>query len=267
MKIQRLYRIFSICIQDALQYRSEAFVWFLLSMFNTLSALLLWVSGFANKSITGDGISLPSIQLYYLFLLVVSSSLLSHIEESVARYDIKEGKLVSYLLKPFSYFWMKFFGEVPWRIMGLVFSCIAMFIFSNVFHIHLPTPSLILIPGIVIVCLLALFLSFMFKMVISLVAFWITEGWALFEIVDVLIVIFAGSIMPLQFFPEWIRSIATILPFSYMIYFPVQALLGALTLQDLGRVILIQGMWIGIFTLVQQTLWKKGINLFTGVGQ
>src|SRR5579859_4302025 len=120
----RYLGVFLVSIQDAVAGRSIEFVWFLLTIVNTMSVLLLWTAGFSNKSITGK-ISLPSVELYYIFLLFGAQVLMSHVEEVVSREDIKEGGLTKYLVKPISYFWFRFFCEIPWRISGFFFSFIA----------------------------------------------------------------------------------------------------------------------------------------------
>jgi ABC-2 type transport system permease protein len=85
--------------------------------------------------------------------------------------------------------------------------------------------------------------------------------------VEAVILVFAGMLMPLEFLPPAIRQIAFSLPFSYIIYFPLVAFQGKLTAMESVRTIGIQVVWIVILLGIYQLLWKKGIRLFTGLGQ
>lgn len=264
--LSRYGHMFSIAMQDALQSRSTALIWFLYALLNTMAALLLWVAGFANNSIAGE-ISLSYIQLYYVLMLVANSSLLSHIEEDVAAQDIKEGGLVKYLLKPVSYFWYKFVIELPWRVMGAIFSISALVVLSFFLPLRLPIPSPLTLVLIVVTMGLTVLLSFVYKMVISMSAFWFTEGWAFFEVMEAVVLFIAGYVMPLALLPSWLQGIAFALPFAYMIYLPVQALTGQLSDLQILQGMAMQILWILILGAIYRMAWKRGLSRFTGVGQ
>lgn len=262
----RYYRMFAISMEDALQARSLAFLWFLYGLINTMSVLLLWIAGFAAGGVKGD-MGLPYVQLYYVLILVGNSALMSHVEESVARYDIKEGQLVKHLLKPISYYWYRFSTEIPWRFLGGFFSLIGLLIFSLLFRFHVPTPTPLTLMLLPLVLIFSIMLSFTYKMALSLSAFWITEGWALFEVMEAMVIIIAGYVMPLSFFPLWIQRLALALPFAYMVYLPVQMLTGQLSVLQLFQGIGMQVLWLTVLVMLYKFAWKKGIPLFTGVGQ
>jgi len=134
----RYLRIFSIYFQDAFVQKSRSFVWFLLSLTGPFMFLLFWTGAKVTKN---AGFNLSAISSYYFLLTIASSLLMAHIENEVGIIDIHEGGLVNYLLKPFSYFWLKFFLEIPWRILqsimgGIVFLLLILF-FISVKTIHL----------------------------------------------------------------------------------------------------------------------------------
>jgi ABC-2 type transport system permease protein len=73
--------------------------------------------------------------------------------------------------------------------------------------------------------------------------------------------------MPLAFLPDWLERIASMLPFAYMIYFPVIAFEGKLTLIELLQILGVQCVWIGVFFFVYKALWRAGLKKYTAVGQ
>jgi len=177
--------------------------------------------------------------------------------------------LVKHLMHPISYFWFRFWTEIPWRVGGFTMSLLGLLIMMLLFHLHLsiPLPALVNIVPICVLLILALFLSYCYKIVLSLTTFWILEGWALFEFMDIAVIFLAGYLMPLPFFPDWVQKIAFALPFAYMIYMPVQAVMGQLDLTHLLTAIGMQLLWIGILVCLYKLMWKRGLAIFTGVGQ
>jgi len=214
------------------------------------------------------GWSLSEVTSYYLLLSVAGSFLIAHIDESVAIEDIYEGGLVKYVIRPFSYFWDLFFGELSWRIfqgligigilfiIGISFQLLISFV-SSPLHIFMTFISF----------LLAYTLSFLFKMILGFSAFWLTEFRGIQSSAEIILLIFAGFIVPLQFLPTQIKEISFLLPFAYMVYFPILAIQGRLEYVELLGVLGMQILWIGFFACVYRLMWNRGIKLFTGVGQ
>lgn len=264
----RYVRIFLLHFQDAFQNRGRSFVWFLLSLINPLMVLLFWRGAFQSGGSPLSGWTYESITGYYLLLVIAGSFLQVHIEEDIARRDIQSGFLSSYLVRPLPYVVRKFFEELPWRIIQGSFGIVVFFVFSFVLKggfvfVH----DAVSIAASTLIVLLAFFVSFLFKMILGISALWVTEYSGLQELVGVIDIIFAGFIMPLALFPSLIRTISYILPFSYMIYFPIVSFLGKLTPQETLETIGIQLVWILIFWIIYQRLWKMGIKKFTGIGQ
>lgn len=264
----RYVRIFFIHFQEAFYERGRSFVWFLIPLIDALLILAFWIGALKEKGSLGSDWTLSSISSYYFLLIIAGSFLMMHIEEEVAQHDIQQGGLVRYLLRPFSYFWFKFFNEISWRIIqgfyALIVFLLFVFFFGNFVELS-SSPQILFLSGIIII--LALFLSFTFKMIFGLSAFWITDYTGAQQIVDVVLIVFGGFVIPLEFFPDILKRVAYILPFSYMTYFPIIALQGKLALFELLRVIVIQSAWLGGFWLLYRFLWDRGVKEFTAVGQ
>jgi len=258
-------RIFLLCLQDATAYRSVSFLWFVLSVFNTLSILLLWNAAFFSGGVKDISLTITSVQTYYVFLLLASASFLSYIEEEVANRDIQEGNLVNYLLKPFPYLHMKFLHELSWRLQQGVWTLLVIGIAFVFFHIHGAVLSPLQAVLAVVVCMLALCISFLLKIVMGMSAFWLTDSRVIFEAGEFVFAVFAGSLMPLDFFPPLIRQISLMMPFAYVLYVPIKALQGALPPQELLKMIGIQCLWVLLFSGMYMVIWKRGVKGFTGV--
>ena len=192
----------------------------------------------------------------------------SHIEEDVAEFDIQQGDLVRYLIRPFPYYWIKFIEEIPYRILQgsygiIIMITVAVFFGKFIYLTH--DPIMIFATGIMII--MAFFISFTMKMSLGLSAFWFKDSRGFFELVTIALIIFSGGIIPLYLFPKTIQTIAYILPFSYTAFFPIIALQGQLTYLQLFQVIGMQILWFGVFISIYRFMWSQGIKEFTAFGQ
>ncbi|MBI4062557.1 ABC-2 family transporter protein [Candidatus Gottesmanbacteria bacterium] len=250
-----------------LQYRSTNVVWFLISFYHPLILLLFWSIMYKEHGEVLTGWSLPSIASYYIFLIAASSLLVVHIEED-AYEDIQRGDLSIYLMKPFSYFWIKFMSELPWRLLqgfyGFVAIVLLITIFGIILNMSLSLSSILLF---VVIAILGYFVSFMFKMLLLLAAFWMTDTSALRNLVEIILLIGMGFVVPIQFLPDTIRQIAITLPFAYMVYYPVIVLTSRLSSAEYLRIISMQLLWIGSFALIYRWMWVNGIKKFSAVGR
>ena len=104
-------KIILLHFEHIIEHRARSFVWFLLALINPLILILFW-RGASQENIASQ-ISLPELTAYYFFLIFGVTFLMAHVEEDVAYYDIKQGNLVRYLLRPISYYWIKFYEENP----------------------------------------------------------------------------------------------------------------------------------------------------------
>ena len=231
----QFFKIMFLHFEGIFEHRFRSLIWFLIPVVNVLPMILFWTTAIQNNP--NISWSMKSLNSYYLMLIIAMSMLISHIEEDVAETDIKQGELSRYLLKPFPYYWIKLFEEIPYRILqglyGIGLFLLFSLVFSNFFQINLN--SGIIFFGLVSSAL-AFLLSFTFKMIVGYTAFWMTDNRSVAEAVYILTIILAGQVVPLDLFPSQLRGIVTLLPFASMIYFPVVIFLGKVTLEEfLGK--------------------------------
>lgn len=264
----RYLRIFLLNFQIVIAERARSFVWFLAVLIPPFVLYLYWRGALLSQGGNIAGWTLSTISTYYLMLIVASACLMAHIEENVSREDIQQGELTKFLVKPFSYYILKFFLETPWRILegfyGFIVLFLFVFFFKNLFIIATDVETLILSAVIVV---LAYILSFTFKMIIGLSAFWFTDVGGFFQLVEAIIFLCSGLLLPLSLLPDMLAKVAYVLPFAYMIYFPIISLQGTQNVGQLMHIILMQLIWIAIMAYLYSVLWKNGIRKFTGIGQ
>ena len=64
---------------------------------------------------------------------------------------------------------------------------------------------------------------------LGLVTFWTTRVGALFSLYIVLELLLSGRLVPLTLMPDWVQTLAWLLPFRWTFYFPIETLVGDLS--------------------------------------
>lgn len=248
------------------QDRSRSLVFFLITLIQPLLLIAFWKAAFKATNHTGE-FTYNAISTYYL-LIILFSTLIPWVEESVSKDDILQGKLSQYILRPYSYYWFKFIEELPYRFLQFIYSLIVISLLSIIFQVRIwESVSTRYIGYTGIIFVLSYLLMFNYKMVIGLLAFWMKEVTGTLNLSATIMFIFAGFIMPLTLLNSSIFAIANSLPFAYMVYYPVTALQGHLPLEKIYQVIGLQSAWLLFFTLLLQFTWKKGLQTFSSFGQ
>src|SRR5579872_2413645 len=97
----RYGKIFLLNFQRTFMFKSMSFVWFLCALVDIGIIIFFWNGATSGKYIAGW--SFDELLTYYLFALVAGQFLMPHQEQDIAVLHIKQGGLVTFLLKPFSY--------------------------------------------------------------------------------------------------------------------------------------------------------------------
>lgn len=265
--MRRLTNILLLHFLDVFESRSRAFVWFLTTILYPMLLLLFW-QGVKTKTY-GYGWNSTSISSYYFSLTIAFSLLISHIEEQISQIDIREGMLAMYLMRPISYFWKKFFEELPYKLLqgsyGFIFCLLVILIVGK--NIFTFTNDYFLLAFGIILLTNGLMLSFSLKMIMGILTFWFLDIRGFYELIYMIEMIFSGLLMPIILLPAVFYRFAIGMPFAYIVYYPLGALQGHLTRVEAVSVFFVQCFWLLASGLLYHVLWKQGVKRFSGVGQ
>lgn len=252
----------SLHCSHVLQYWLKSLVWVLLDMLNVVILILFWNAASGTMNVT-----VSQLQSYYLLLLVMGTAVMAHPEEGVGYIDIARGGLSAYLLKPYSYFWLKFQQEIGWRVISGLWA-VVLIVGMRLLGVSLTLASSVplLVCGVG-VCILGHLLSFVFKMCLGLLGFWFTAIRGVLDLSAIITIVCAGYLMPLSSYPEPVRTIVLNLPFAGMLYYPAAVMGGMIDASGIARIVLLQVGWLIVCVGIYKFLWRKGIATYTAVGQ
>jgi ABC-2 type transport system permease protein len=174
--------------------------------------------------------------------------------------NVKDGSIAYILNKPYNfllYQFSNFMGETVFRaVMNAFFGGIVIWWLVG------PPP----VPLGWIFAILALFgtwiMNFCITCLIGLSAFLVEEISPFMWIYQKFVFILGGFLIPLDFYPNWLQSIAKALPFAYMVYGPSK-LLVAPSVGLFVNIISLQLMWIVILGLMLIVAYRRGVAYLT----
>ena len=181
---------------------------------------------------------------------------------------INDGRLTYVLLMPYSFFKVMAAREFVDKLINFVFSIFEVFIFLLFFKpeiggFSIGWQSLLLF---FLSLFLAVILYFFISLNLGFIGFWSTEVWAPRFLFMVLVWLLAGDYFPLDVLPVGLYKTLRLLPFPYLVYFPVKVLLGKVSLVEGVEFLFVLFLWTGIFYVFTKFVWQKGLKVYTAQG-
>jgi ABC-2 type transport system permease protein len=262
----RIYqRFWQVNWAEQWQYRANLLMYLLFWLVSPVVYLAVWTTISRAQGSIG-GLTPNDFVTYYMTLLIVDQ-LTSDITIHIFAYKIQDGTLASELTRPIhpmltntlvnniAFKALTMMALIPvWAVLWILFQ--PNFAAVTWQGILLAVPAVILGFGI----------SFLFGASLTCVAFWTTRVWSLSEFYWALIVLFSGQFVPLQLMPQVIQQIAKVLPFQLFKYFPIQLVLGRLSMAEIISGYLMGLVWFVVALTLFQWIWRRGLKQFSAVG-
>jgi ABC-2 type transport system permease protein len=167
---------------------------------------------------------------------------------------IRTGHVISDLSKPFSYlgFWLsQDFGR---QFYYLLFRCVPILLVGEVmFGLRWPLAPLTWLAALASLTL-AMALSFAWRFMINLSAFWMTDARGAGQLLSTVVLFMSGFLIPVRFFPDWLRDVAMVLPFAGIIQIPADIFLERIAGTDVLAWIGFQLLWAGALLAAAQVM-------------
>lgn len=253
--------------QSALEYRAD----FILSMFTGVFVIIiqcfLWAAVFAAASTpVVYGYTFPEMISYSIVAGIVARIVATGFELDIAE-DIKNGGLSKFIVQPIGYFYFRIFsflGKKALQSLVLFFISIAvLLVCSKTIGLKLDyIRILIFIPA----SFLAMLINFLIYYSISALAFVMAEVWGVFAATGQGVLMLSGGIFPLDVFGDKAAMVLGLLPFKYIVFFPVNIVNGRLTMSEILSGVILQIVWILVLLVVAVLSWKSGMKKYVAVG-
>jgi ABC-2 type transport system permease protein len=260
--------VFSMELRKIFSYRMDFWIQFVGSLAAQFGvAWFLWKAIFAYQGTARIGAySFAGMMLYYVAAPLVARTV-QGAEMGNMSLEIYEGSLTRYLVYPVSFFGYKLAANCAHALVFLIQFTVVMLLFASI--IGIPPEFDVNVAGCAqaaVTMVLSMYLYFTIVSTIELSAFWADNVWSLVVIFRFLNGLLGGAMIPLSLFPQWSQHWLSVLPFGYLIYFPVQSLLGQLDGAAWLRGLGVLTLWSLAGTGAYVWLWRRGKYQYTGVG-
>ncbi len=255
---------FKTTLASMLQYRASLLIWIIGHILEPVVYLVVWsvVSKSSGGSV-GD-YTTRDFAAYFILLMLVNHVTYTWIMYEF-EYRIRHGSFSFALLKPVHPIHSDIADNISSKLITLPFMLIIAVVLAAIFH---PTFAItgwavaVFIPAM----LLAFLIRFLLEWTLAQAAFWTTRVGAINQTYFVLMLFLAGQIAPLTLLPYPIQVAAEVLPFRWMISFPVELLLGQLTLTQALTGLGVQAAWVVVSLVLVRIVWRAGVRVYSAVG-
>lgn len=255
---------FKTTFASMLQYRASLFIWMISAVLEPLVYLIVWSTVSLSRGGSVGDYTGPQFAAYFIVFMLVNQITYTWIMYEY-EYRIREGLLSPALLRPVH----PIHADIAENISSKLISLPVMIVIAGGLALIFK-PIATLLPWSILVFIPAIFLAFLVRFLIEWTlaqsAFWTTRVSAFNQVYFVLVLFLSGQIAPLSLFPQPIQILADILPFRWMIGFPVELILGRLTPIQAITGLAAQAAWLVISLGMVRTVWRAGIRMYSAVG-
>ncbi|MFI6481214.1 ABC transporter permease [Nonomuraea sp. NPDC050663] len=238
-----------IGLRLALAYRSNIVFMMVTLVAQVFLLRMIWTAVYGARS-EAAGITLPQL-LAYLTLANLQVFAMNTQVSRIISHRIRTGTVFFDLARPVGFMRQMTSFQVGNTLGGLLLLLPVVPVVLLVGSITAPAHF----PGYVVTLVMGYAITVELALLISLIGFWTLETvWVavLFRLVSQF---FAGTMVPLAFFPGFLGALADALPFKYMGYVPAGVYIGHIT--DLVPTILAELAWVAGLALLLQLIWSR----------
>ena len=246
------------------QYRASLVIWTIGQVLEPLVYLIVWSVVADSSGGSVGSYSSADFAAYFIVLMLVNQVTYTWIMYEF-EYRVRKGNLSVLLLKPIHPIHSDIADNITSKIITLPIIVVIAIIFLFVFHASIaPAPWAILL--FIPVLLIAFLVRFVLEWILALAAFWTTRVGAINQSYFVTLLFLSGQIAPLELLPQPVQVLSFLLPFRWLINFPVELLLGRLSFTDTLIGLGAQLGWLIVGIMLLRIIWKAGVKVYTAVG-
>jgi ABC-2 type transport system permease protein len=247
-----------------LQYRVVLVIWLIGLILEPLMYLVVWETVARSRGEDVGGYGPGDFAAYFLVLMVVNQMTFTWVIGE-AEYRIREGVFSPLLLRPVHPIHNDVAFNLTYKLLTLTIVLPAAVGLGWLFDARFAPPGWA-VAAFVPALLLAYAVHFLVDWTVSLAAFWVTRMGAINQSYAVLTIFLTGQVAPLSLFPEPVRVLATVLPFRWMVAFPVELLLGRLSGREALVGLGVQAGWLVAALVGLRLLWGRATRRYAAVG-
>jgi ABC-2 type transport system permease protein len=238
----------------AYAYRLNIFFWMLQTLMRIYILNVVWTTVFREQGGIA-GIELDTL-IAYLTLANLQLMVTFPIIAEMVQQRVREGLIAVDLARP-----VPLLGQLVSQQIGATLGLLPLLLLVLPFAFLLgslrfpPTAEAALL--YLLSTALAYAIVVEIALLLGMLAFWLVETWAFNGIYQFVNQFFAGALVPLWLFPDWLQLVANLLPFQTQAHVPLSIYVGQLTGAAALQGLALQAFWVVALAVVAQLVWKR----------
>ncbi|MCG3203584.1 MAG: hypothetical protein KCHDKBKB_00254 [Elusimicrobia bacterium] len=263
--LRKYLTLFVLSWQKQLEVRSDFFFERARSMAVLISIYFLW-NTLLDKQTNLLGYDRISLLTYVLMMTLLRAWVLGCVTDRLPS-EIAKGKISELLLRPISHLGYWATQDVAMKGLNLVFAIPEVLIFSWLVSapFFLPQQTITFLWFLLSV-LGGMILYFQMSYMLGVMGFWTSQSWGPRFCFEVILEFCAGAYFPVDILPAAAQRIISLLPFPYLVFYPLSIYLERLSGAEILSALLHQVVWIGILGVLMSQLWKVGLRHYAAEG-
>ena len=251
-------------MKSQLQIYAQYTSWYWAEMFSKILSVLIlfyfWHAVYANVDEVGN------MNLYTMLTYVIIANILNDYMRGAGSELgnlVRDGNIGLELIRPYDIFLkfmvLDFGGKVASFFQGTIPVLVISFLFLGIQGpANITTFLLFLVSAI-----LGILIGSQLDLIVGILAFWFRYIWGLMMLKTALFSFFAGALIPISLFPDWLARISEFLPFKYMVYVPVSIYTGQITGSIIYFYLFMQVVWFVLIYFGIRLMWRRALKNVT----
>jgi len=254
--------LFRVGFAGAVAYRSEFLVWILATNM-PLVMLALW-SQVAREGPLGR-FGEKEFVAYFIATFIVRMLTGSWVVWEL-NMEVRQGTLGMRLLKPihpFIVYATDNLAALPMRIALALPIALVAFFWTGGSALHATWAHWLIAP---LAAFGAWAITFSAMLAIGSLALLWESALAVFDGWMGCYFVLSGYLMPLELFPSWLRAATAWMPFRYTLAFPVETMIGMISVDRALDELAIQWAWVAVLLGIALLVWRRGLARYAAYG-
>lgn len=258
--VRKYVSLAKMTLAQTIAYPRALLLRLLTQVFAAVALFALWQAIADHGGGLGD-YTLAEIKAY-VSIALLTNMVMTFAEWRVA-WLVRDGSIAMELLKPLDFQRARLAETLGSGVFESVVAAAIIGLFGLVYGgIALPHAPVVW-PLVLVSLLLSLLIKFGIIYLTGLLCFWTSSAlgmtWMRIAIMNLL----SGALIPLTFFPPWLRVVAFILPFQGIVYIPASLYLGRSQGQAALQLVGLQVLWVVVLWACGRALWSRAVRQVT----
>lgn len=244
------------CLNRAAVYRFDSWVSTFVNLAYLVLGLAVWRALYGESAEVG-GITWAEMKSYTWAcqMLIGIYSAMNEVRPTIVQ-KVQSGEVVMDLYKSLDFPWQVLaaaLGRVAWNASTRTVP--SYIVISVILKVPLPSPGRLV--AFLAAMALGLVIQYALEFSIGSITFWTIEISGFSPLIMTFVWVLSGSIIPFDFLPEAMTSIAEVLPFRGLYYDPATIFTGQKAPGTVVPVLLRQAIWAGLALVWVRFVWNR----------